>query len=423
MKKKLTNNLFLKIISVVIAIFVWLLIVNINDPMVTKSYNIPVTIQNDSYIESIGKTFRVEELQRGATVILRGKSSVVEGRGNDIQAVADLTQIVDMDTKPYVMVPITVTCDRILPENINVVPKNLRIVIEEAVEQDFVIGVDTDMTIPAREYRIGKKVANPEIIKIKGPSSLMKKIDSVVAVIDVKGMSKDAVKKGELKVYDKNKDILSDIQMGYLKFGENGEPRVDVTIDLWRVQPDVELKVNYSGSPGVGYQVDKISVTPEKIGVAGTEEALAQLKENNNTIEINEEEITLDGKTQDFEIKVDLNKFLPPETKLAGDVESAIVNVSILPLESKQFKVPTQDIEVMNLDEDRYRLVFGIDKMNVRVKGEADPLTKVNEKTVKPVIDLAGLDKGDHMIPVQFSLPEGCEILEEVKVLVHITEK
>ena len=93
MQKKLANNLLLKIVSVVIAVIVWLIIANINDPVVVKSYNVPVTIQNGAYIESGGKTYLVDDEQQTATVILKGNSSVVEDRLKDIVAVADLTQI------------------------------------------------------------------------------------------------------------------------------------------------------------------------------------------------------------------------------------------------------------------------------------------------------------------------------------------
>ena len=51
-KKKLTNNLLLKILSLAIALAIWLLVANINDPVVVTSYDVPVTIQNSAYLES-----------------------------------------------------------------------------------------------------------------------------------------------------------------------------------------------------------------------------------------------------------------------------------------------------------------------------------------------------------------------------------
>ena len=41
MKEKITHNLGLKILSVVIAFLVWLIVVNVSNPEVTDSVNVP----------------------------------------------------------------------------------------------------------------------------------------------------------------------------------------------------------------------------------------------------------------------------------------------------------------------------------------------------------------------------------------------
>ena len=56
MKKKLGNNLGLKILSFVIAILVWLFVVNVNNPIGTKSFVISdVQLLNEAYIDADGK--------------------------------------------------------------------------------------------------------------------------------------------------------------------------------------------------------------------------------------------------------------------------------------------------------------------------------------------------------------------------------
>ena len=42
MKEKITHNLGLKILSVVIAFLVWLIVVNVSNPEVTDSVNVPL---------------------------------------------------------------------------------------------------------------------------------------------------------------------------------------------------------------------------------------------------------------------------------------------------------------------------------------------------------------------------------------------
>ena len=419
MQKKLMNNLLLKILSVVIAFFIWLIVANANDPVVVKSYNVPVTIQNSAYLESGGMTYQVLEEQQVVTVILKGNSSVVENRAADIVAVADLTQIVNMDTTP-VMVPVTVTCDKVAAENISVVPSAIGIEIEEIVSKDFTITVTAGETTPNKDYEVGTMEAKPEKVTVTGPESLIAKIDRVSAEVDVSMLKADTKKSCRLKVYDKNQDELSTTQMDYLKF-DIGEPVIEVAVDLWEVRNDVDLIVNYSGAPAQGYQVSEVMITPSTVAVAGTDEALKTLAQNGNKIEIPADAVVVEGQSDDFETKLNLADYLPENIILANEARAAIVNVSIIPLGSRQFTVQTKNIGINNL-EDNLRLVFDTDKVVVRVKGYNTNLDSLTVKDLEISVDMTGKKAGDYEVELNVKLPYGCELLEPVTALVHVSE-
>ena len=56
-KYKLTINLGLKITAFVFSVFLWLIVVNIDNPVSSITYNnIPVTIVNDDIITSSGRS-------------------------------------------------------------------------------------------------------------------------------------------------------------------------------------------------------------------------------------------------------------------------------------------------------------------------------------------------------------------------------
>ena len=61
MKLKLTDNLFLKILSLLVAVVLWLMIVNINDAKTTQQYILEAKLLNTEVITENGKVFRVEE--------------------------------------------------------------------------------------------------------------------------------------------------------------------------------------------------------------------------------------------------------------------------------------------------------------------------------------------------------------------------
>ena len=56
MRKNLTTNIPLKIMSVIAAVLIWLIIVNVDNPIVTVTFtDVPVQVLNEAYIESGGK--------------------------------------------------------------------------------------------------------------------------------------------------------------------------------------------------------------------------------------------------------------------------------------------------------------------------------------------------------------------------------
>ena len=60
MRKKLTNNLGYKILSVIFAVMLWLTVLNISDPQKTATIeNIPITITNDKAITGQDKVYKI----------------------------------------------------------------------------------------------------------------------------------------------------------------------------------------------------------------------------------------------------------------------------------------------------------------------------------------------------------------------------
>ena len=103
MKRKLTDNLGLKIGSILFAALLWLLVTNINNPSMTHRYNdIPVTLINTEYLTGQGKTYEVlDNSDRINTVTITGPRTIVNSiRQGDILAVADMSRITTDNTVP-----------------------------------------------------------------------------------------------------------------------------------------------------------------------------------------------------------------------------------------------------------------------------------------------------------------------------------
>ena len=417
MKEKITNNLLLKILSLIIAFLVWLIVVNADNPIMTKSFVVSdVQLLNEAYIDADGKMCMQDEEQDPIRVTIRAERKVLDRiSASDIRAVADLQQAVSLDTDP-VMVPITAVCAGISPEDIQVTPQNLSLHVEDKDTQEFVVNVTTNNTRPDRGYEVGTLSSNPEKIKITGPISLINKIDRVNAAIDVSDASEDVTEETEVTVIDKNGEVFSDTDMAYLNVS-----KVYVTARLWEVRSDVRIRAEYSGTAAEGYEAESITTTPNVITVAGSTSALEALEEQNNTIWIPADAVDISGEKSDYEEKINISDYLPEGLKLTADSsEDLFIRVNILPEGSSVCEVPTKNIIVENAP-DTMQVAFDTAMIEVRVKKTSEDLEDLTENEIQASIDLEDIEEGSHELPVEIRLPEGYELVDEVTTGVEVS--
>ena len=335
-----------------------------------------------------------------------------------------MTQIIDMTTQP-IMVPVTVTCPGIKDKNVEVTPRNIPITIEERESIDCIINTElVGESKPDKNYEVGKTTAEPEKITITGPKSVVKNIDNVTAKVNVDGMTESGERNAELVIYDKNHDELTDKQMASLKF-DIPSTTVKVNVELWRTLQGVTIDAlnSYVGEPLNGYQVGKITSTPEKINIIGSDEALQKFTVNGNKLTIPaSEDRDITGKSADCEFSVDLAELLPKDIKLASGVnDTALIKVSILPLNSKEYNISTTDIKIEN-NPGNMNVVLDKVEVLVRVEGLTEELDKLEKSQIHLSIDLKGYtEAGEYEVPVKIEVPDGYQVVDEVKVKATLT--
>ena len=425
-KRKITDNIPLKIMSVAVAVVLWLIVVNIDNPTGTNYYTInDVELINKEYVESsdtIGKMCMPEQNQDSIKIAITASKKIRDKiKVADISAVADLQQAVSLDTNP-VMVPITVTCSvpGVSSNDIKVTPQNLSVNLDEKETQEFVVNVSRGDTKPGKDYEVGSLTANPEKVRITGPKTLVNKIDKVNATIELDGNTQDFTQDVNLTIIDKNQEALSDSEMNSLRIENNA--KVVVTARLWKIRQGVGISASYVGTPADGYEVGSVKTVPDTISVAGSTEGLESLAENNNVITIPADSIDISGESKDVEKKISLNNLLPDNVKLTSDSsEDVWVTVNILPVGSKEFDIPTKNIEVKNKPDD-LQVTFETAQIELRIKSDTKNMDDLDaKKDIKLSIDLDGKKEGNYEVPVKVVLPDGYETVEDVTTEVVIS--
>ncbi len=420
MRKTLANNFLLKVVSLVVAVLFWLMVVNVDDPIITSQIpGVIVQVQNEAYIESGGKMSMIEEGQNVVTVEVTGKRSIVDKlTAEDLVATADLKQIVNMNTEP-IMVPITVNCSKLRSTDLIPDPRNLSVDIDDIMTQEYIVTVASGEGQPGKGYEIGTLSARPDKIKITGPQSLVRIIDKVVATVDPTNIQEDTTKLVGLKIIDRNQVEFSESKMDYLKY-DTSVPEVSVAVDLWAIRNDVAIKGGYVGEPADGYKVDKITFTPGHISVAGSDEALKALSEAGNSIQVPDGTIDVTGKDSDLEVKVNIEKLLPEGIKLTKDTsDTVIATVNILSQDSKEYSIPTTSIVGKNV-ADGLQLIYETEKVQIRIRENGAELDQLKESDIRASVDLTGKTEGSYQIPVKVELPEGFALVEEQDTVVKL---
>ncbi|MCI6174523.1 MAG: CdaR family protein [Clostridiales bacterium] len=406
----------LGVVSLVIAFFVWLIVMNVSDPVRTKTFaSIPVSVSNASYVESKGLSYKIADGFQNISVTVKSNTSIIERLStSSIVANADLTQIIDFNSDP-VMVPVTVQIPGVSTDSITANPRNIEISLEDMVSQDFVINTTAGDTSPANGYEIGSISATPEKLTLRGPKSLIERIDKVVAQVDVTGLKTDATLGTTIRVFDKNGDVLSDSRMNYLTPNIGFDDiRVRVTLD--EVLSDVPIVAQSYGTPAEGYTVGDISVTPSTIQLVGSEDALDAFRADGGKIVIDSDSKAVDisGASSDQDINVKITDYLPADLRLAADLtDKVVVNVKILEQNTKSFEIETKNIRQDNLP-DSLNAVFKESQLDVRVKGSDEKLARLSTDDISASVDLSGVKAGDVTLPVSISLPDGYELASQV---------
>lgn len=417
------NNIGLKLISVVVAIVIWYIVVDIDDPVETNTYTVKISVANEAYIASGKEIYHIDDANKTVGVSVRANRSTLRSISeDDITVTADFTQIVDMNRDP-VMVPLTAECKGVSRNNITLARTTIPITIESIATKTFAVAVDTGESVPSEEYEVGRVTVSPDQIVINGPESIINQIDTAVARIDVTGMTIDSSREAKLVLLGKDQsEISEDTITDDLTF-EGGTPNVTVNVELWKRRSDVVLDVQYFGTPAEGYHVESVTTTPDTITVVGDSQALLQLTQNGNVIQTPADLIGIEGADEDVYAEIHLAEILPENMRLSRNMaEEASTTIAIRSDETKELVLDVDSIEVLNIDSN-LAVSYGQAEITVRIKGSGANLDSVTEENIGASIDLAGMAAGDMNVPVNFTLPAGVSVDEAVTLNISLKEK
>ena len=410
MKKKWTNNLGIKILSVAIAFLLWVVIINIEDPTTSRTFRVKVEIQNDEIVASSHKVYKITEGEFVDVTVKGNKSYIDSLTDKDITATADFRYLSN-----YGSVPITAKCTKYTTTKYTVELGSVDHVLVELEAEDeakFIVRFNIVAEPPTGYYVDTNLItSNPTKITVKGGESIIKSISAVEVDVDASKHTSDFTDKLVPKVYDSSGNQIDSANIEC----SVSEVTVNVTVLQTKKLP---VNVTITGEPANGYKAEAAVYDPTEIVVAGDKNDLMQI----NSVELT---VPVDGATSSVEHAVDLIKdgILPDNIYIDSEKTNVAIEVPVVPLESKEITFNPTDIGVkMPSGAGTYSFENPEQEFKVKVYAVKDDLDKVSIDTLKPTIDLSDKKYGKYNVEIKFSDYYLVEPVGDIKVKVTLAE-
>ena len=399
LKNWFLKNIDIKLLSIFLAIILWLYIAGGENPMVENFIDISLTQTN------LGEDLVIKEFPINVSVGIKGPKNIINNiSSHQINGIVNFSEISKeglYKLKVEVTPPKKTQITRIIPSEIKV---EVEKVLTKEVEVEYsLIGV------PEKGYSLtDEPQLNPSKVKIISAQSVLENIKQIICAIDISGIKEDLRKKINVKAVDVNGNEVKEVKI---------EPDiVEVSISLTRGYPEKQLTVKPKiiGKPAPGYYISEILSNPDEIKIFGNYSKISYI-EFLETIPID-----VSGITKTLSVKV------PPALEerlniVEGEVELIEVTIQvkevIIQKILKNIPVVPQNLSPFVSCEIKPEVV------DITVEGKNILIDKLEEENIKAFVKFMDNFKVEQKVKVQTDLPEGISLIkvepEEVTVLIN----
>lgn len=410
MKKIIFNNIGLKILALLIAVIVWWVVMNIDDPLVKKTINgVSVELRNDDDLIDKGYIYEVESGNIIAITVWAPESVAKELKSSDFIAYADLSQLSPLTDTAN----ITVECVKSDVKNdIKKITSKIQ-VVKLSIDNKQTAEVPVTTAIvgnPAENYVIGDISISQNKIDITGAASVIEKIVRAEIKYDVSNMMQSVNEMVTPVFYDENNNV---VDTGAIQLSRNSL-RLSVVINPTKW---IGITINPSVTVADDYKMVGYSLSFDQVKIAGTQESLANI----SAIDLPSDAIELTDVTESQDCVVNLANYLKASYKIVSGTTELTVHIDIEPMVVKSYIVRKNGIAVNNLG-DGLEAQIEDSYIEVKVKAIQEVHDSFNMDVLNPNIDLKGYGPGEYEVPVILSEDLNNYILAgNVTVKVNIT--
>lgn len=315
MLKKLTNNLGLKILALIFSSALWLVSININDPVSTETYDTEVQLVNLDSSAISGKYVEIIDNTDNIRVTVRATRSVLTAlENNNIKATADLNKITENNLVP-IELSTTKTNEKV--EKLTGDHEYLKLNLETIKKVQLPITVNVQST-PAEDYILGGTSTSQNAVIVSGPETVIAQVSYAAVDINIDGAVSDVNISLPVKLYTADGNEVNSVKLTQ----SVSEVSTTATILMTKTVP---VEYSYMGTPRNGYEVvGEMQSTINEVVISGKPSVI----KNVNKIEVSEA-IDITDASRTTEGTVDVKKFLPAGISMADSKKNAKAVVTV----------------------------------------------------------------------------------------------
>jgi YbbR domain-containing protein len=372
----LGKNLTSLILSLLLAIVIWISAVTSANPNIETELTIPLEV-----IQPATDIAIVDPLPETVTIKILAPESIILQLEEDNPLAANIN-LTDIEAGTYrfpvqVNIPDQLKPIRILEQS----PKQLELKVSNLISKSFSISIQTEGE-PAIGYKTGGLEWDQVLVTVTGQETRVNQISTVVGILDIS---------------DARETISADLKLEAKD--ENGVPVDAVTVapDIIHVNQVISLQGGYRnvavnvttvGIVEPGYRFTSITPAPPTVMVFSEDPQLVeQLPGYVNTT-------PLDLTGVDGYLETILELDLPNGVTVVGD-PTVLVQVNITALETN-ISI-SREVEIIGLLPGLSAEVSPF-QVSVRVSGPVPILENLTLRDIRVVVDLSNLDVGTHTV-------------------------
>lgn len=407
MQNILRRNLGFKIASLVIAVLLWLFVMNqgtIQQANGDQTFTIPLV--------TTGQPANTVLLSKLPSVRVRLQWDNVNVNTKELFAYVDLSSA-GAGEKSY-----QVKMD--VPSGVKVLdlqPSTVDINLDSITEKVLPVKVKLTGT-PGDGFTAGDAVVRPSSVSVRGASTIIEGLGNVTVEVSVAGATAPVQVNSPVLFRDKNGNPIVGADSGVDSLTANpNNVEVIVPVQSKNVASKlIPLKVTSTGTPASGKILQSLVPTPAGITVLGDASIL------NNLDSLTIGPLDISGLTEDKLFSIAMaNISLPKGVSVApGTSLSVLAQIVSAPVERVVSDVPVQ---VKNLDAN-LELENPISPVAVTLRGLPEAVNGISAGEISLWVNAAGLTAGVHdNVQLYWQAPSGTEIISAPKVSVTLKAK